>query len=38
VEFLHKLDQSVTKFYVDVYEIEDISQAKEVGFAQTTLF
>jgi len=38
VEFLHKLDQSVTKFYVDVYEVEDKSQAKEVGFSQTTLF
>lgn len=38
VLFLEKLDESVQKFYVDVYEIKDAKGAKELGFQQNTLF
>jgi len=38
VKFLTEMDESVRKFYVDVYEIKDEKQAKETGFQQTSLF
>lgn len=38
VLFLEKLDETVQKFYSDVYEIKDEKEAKEHGFQQTTLF
>jgi hypothetical protein len=38
VLFLERLDESVQKFYSDVYEIKDKSEAKEHGFQQNTLF
>lgn len=38
VKFLTEMDESVRKFYVDVYEIKDEKEAKETGFQQTSLF
>jgi hypothetical protein len=38
VIFLDELDESVRKFYTDVYEIKDEDEAKRSGFEQTSLF
>jgi hypothetical protein len=38
IKFITELNESVRRFYTDVYEIKDEREAKEKGFNQTTLF
>jgi len=38
IKFITGLNESVRRFYTDVYEIKDEREAKERGFNQTTLF
>lgn len=38
INFLTQLNESVKKFYTDVYEVKDEREATELGFKQTSLF